>query len=506
MNPIPLTSIAIHEEINLLIDNKKYDDALDKLDKVINGEIPIEPEFFKVQLVESYIVIADTLIYYRNRFEQAKKVISKGIGLLKSLKKIIPEEEVGLKQFHNSVTARAHEVKYTIELAENTFKKGETLIDYSKIKNIYSIKDSIQKSISLYRVSLKDNTSEIEEFNIKNNLAVSLGHVGRYLEAMTYYEENIKKNNNHIKSSISWADSLLNIVSKYQIKETPSLYYKAAERLEKIYLEPTHDAVIRNTESSINFCKKRLEENGFELNKEQIIKNINEEIEYYKNHSELRKFSLDNNVTLSEHAIYCKCTDAYQDDLLLNSKNNDLNQLLEIIKSEFSFSRFLLFEHKTQSHPQPNDVLYDSSIKIKTGYSIEYLKMSFKLAYSILDKLGNGIVTFYNLNQDNFTYFENVFDVYKAQLINEKNISLCALYSLSLDLNKDSGKLRLYKKLRNLMEHEFTYKIIETKVFFNESNKTISLSELESFTMELLKIVRSAIFSFTFLIRSEENK
>lgn len=505
MKPIPFASIAVHEEINLLIDQKKFDEAIKKLDQVINGTINIEPEFFKIQLVESYIVIADILIYYRNRLDQSQKIILKGIGLLKNLKGIIPEEEVGLKQFHNSVSARAHAVKYTIDLAEKTFKKGKTVIDYSEIDNIYSIKDSIQNSISLYRDSLKWNSSEVEEFNIKNNLAVSLGHVGRFLEAMTYYEENIKKNNNHVKSSTSWADSLLNLVSKYDIEETPSLYYKTAERLNKIYLEPTHEAIIINVENHLSTCKTRLNNDGHELNSELINKNKTDEEKYFQNHSELRKFAFDNNLTLSEHAIYCKCNLSYQDDINLKSSNQDLNKLIEIIKSEYSFSRFLLFEYQAKSHPEPDDVLFDNSTTFRTGYNIEYLKSSFKVAFSILDKIGNGILSHYGINQDNYTYFENVFDVHKDSLKSKKNISLCALYSLSLDLNKDNGKLRLYKKLRNLIEHEFTYEIKETDTFFDESNKTISLLELENFTLELLKIIRSAIFSFIFLVRSDEN-
>ena len=128
-------------------------------------------------------------------------------------------------------------------------------------------------------------------------------------------------------------------------------------------------------------------------------------------------------------------------------------------------------------------------------YKIENLRTSYRLAYSILDKIGNAILLLYNINKDIHVYFETLFanEEIKLELSNKSNIHLTALYSLSLDLNKDKGVFKEFKKIRNEMEHGYYPIGIDKK----------SEIEVANFTLNLLQLTRKAIFSFIFLTRTE---
>ena len=100
-----------------------------------------------------------------------------------------------------------------------------------------------------------------------------------------------------------------------------------------------------------------------------------------------------------------------------------------------------------------------------------------------------------------------MFGHYKDQLEPIKNISLCALYSLSLELNQSNGNLKYFKKLRNIMEHETKLTIVpEPDIEFNEENKEVAETVMTDLTLNLMKLTRSAIFSLVFLIRERSNE
>ncbi len=105
----------------------------------------------------------------------------------------------------------------------------------------------------------------------------------------------------------------------------------------------------------------------------------------------------------------------------------------------------------------------------------------------------NGIVELYKLNKSKNTYFENFFSKNRSELKNKNNIHLASLFSISSELNIEIGNLKHYKKLRNEIEHDY----------LPINAQSISLNELQGFTLSLLQLTRSAIFSFVFLIRTE---
>ena len=500
---IPENTLMLWEQINYHLDKQELDQALAILDKITSNKIPIEPEYFKIQLIDAYVHIADSLATAVDTIPKAEKVILKSIGLLRNYKSLLNKDSK-LRLLYDSITARSLQIKYQIKNQIKTIERGDNKFDFTKIDSIYDIKETIQKSISLYRDCVQRATTPEEIYSNRNNLAVSLSRVGRFVECNINYEENIKLLKDRPQSNLSWADNLYNIKEKYNLMNCASIWYCIAERyLTGVKRVDLPDTMKNQVYYHLSNIERELNSIGFELNEENIKLNRTEESNDYNEHPELRKFSIDHQITLSEHALYCKCRDSREDNLEIGNSNSNDEQILATIISEFTFARYLLFKFINNIIDEPDDFTKSEENNSVVGYKIEHLKQAFKITYSILDKIGNGIIDGLNLTRiDRHTYFEDMFGHYSEQLEPIKNISLCALYSLSLELNQSNGNLKYYKKLRNIMEHETQLSILtDGRIEFSEEDKIVSTETLKELTLDLMKLTRSAIFSFVFLIR-----
>lgn len=503
---IPDKTIETRYSINEAIDKGDSYEALTTLDAITSGEIRIEPEYFKIQLVGAYIQIAESFSFQIETVQSARRTILKAIGLLRGYRDLLNEEK-SLNLLYDSLKARAFQINYQINHQIKAINRGETKFDFTKVENIYDIKDTIQESIKLYRQCLIQSEDKEEIYANRNNFAVSLSRVGRFVECMQHYEDNINFLKERPQSNLSWADNLYNMKKMYDLRNCASIWLKIGER----YFAGSHYTAPENIKNHIYYCLDEadfeLRKIGFELTQHKIETNREEECNDINEHPEIRKYSLNENITLCEHALYCSCRDSRSDDLNIGDNIPKQDQHLETIKSEFAFARYNFFKYANDFIDYPDDYTELEINQARVGYSIEHLKQSFKLSYSILDKIGNGIIDVLDLDRrENHSYFEDVFYHYREPIEEVRNINLCALYSLSLELNQSNGDLRYFKKLRNTMEHETNYKILtEDGVEFTEENKHISELELKAMTLELMKITRSAIFSFVFLTR-EINK
>lgn len=361
-------------------------------------------------------------------------------------------------------------------------------------------------SIKLYRECFKTNSEEEEAYNIRNNLANCLTRTGRYIEAIELLFENQIKNPNRWQSFASYGDALFNFRETGLLPLTISFLLKIIEAHSKsLSLQPYEFAKISILQNR-SVCIKNIESNGWKFKEELVEQNNKEEAEEFKSLNQLRQFVLSNNLALSEHSIYCKCKDAKTDNLKIgrldgsehNMSNYDLIKLDGIVNrllSEFSYARLLYFSHISGISNETDDVEFSSLSNENDllGYCNEQLRTSYRLAYSSLDKIMNGVVELYKLNKAKSTYFENLFSKNRDELQHKNNIHLAALFSISSELNQENGNLKFFKKLRNEIEHDY--------LPINETS--ISLKELEEFTLLLLQLTRSAIFSFVFLVRTE---
>lgn len=248
--------------------------------------------------------------------------------------------------------------------------------------------------------------------------------------------------------------------------------------------------------------------------------------EEYDKFSNYRKFCLSNNLTLSEHSLYCKCIGSDRDNLTIPTTSGvvgdfiiPMEMILNRLKSEFSFSRRLYFEYL--SHETPDELQHESCFSELLndeilGLDVEKLRTAFRLCFGILDKIGVGICELFDLYPANGqVYFQSFWqldrDGRRDKFEKIKTPGLLALYSIATDLNdRKFGELAFYKDWRNSLEHNFvvvhkhdvpsdlynSYSFIDDITFIKEAD---FIEHLE----QLLQLTRSAIFSFVFMVREK---
>jgi hypothetical protein len=191
----------------------------------------------------------------------------------------------------------------------------------------------------------------------------------------------------------------------------------------------------------------------------------------YSELSEYRKFCLGNNLSLSEHGLYCACAASSRDNLTIPTLDGvvgdfvvPMEMVLNRLKSEFSFARHLYFDYLTTE--QDYELLHDSCFSELfndelLGIDVEKLRTAFRSCFGILDKIGIAICELLDLYPPNGkVYFQSFWQLDKENRREKfnslKSPGLLALYSIATDLNdKKGGEWSFLKQLRNDLEHEF---------------------------------------------------
>lgn len=502
-----------------LLNSNKLDNGIKFIDEIVSNKY----KFDSAQIPVISIIFSS---FYIDIAEQITQTLRKDFTKEANLKQLAKAKEIILKMFgifrqnsqiseyksfFESNRARGYLTLYGIHyIIDNHVEPSNyESIDFDIIPSVYSIDNYLTKAISCYWKALENCTELNEQYNIRNNLGNALSRVGRFIEAVEMYNINIENLPLRWQSNASLVDTLDLLVNKSYIPKTVSLSFKKACLL-KTSLENNELNSIQRQSLSIKLAEEILiiKQNNFELNIQSINANDDEERQDFELFSEYRKFTIKNKLSLNEHSLFCNCRDSKFDNLkiglLQGSVHENINLILldsisNRIISEFAYSRMLYFSFKSDFAININDIEYaiienHSNVDIY-GYRIENLRTSYRLAYSILDKIGNAILLLYNIEKDIHVYFETLFTNEKIKLdLNKKsNIHLTALYSLSLDLNKDNGVFRQFKKIRNEMEHGYFQIDVVNK----------SEMEVANFTLNLLQLTRKAIFSFIFLTRTE---
>lgn len=464
---------------------------------------------WKVAFASLYLDIAECWKIDSGKFEDSNLLISKTLQIYNKY-----ESQVENPLFFKKNRARALGLRYDINYTKYQLETNNLECqDFSNIKTVYSIEDCLGDAIKLYRESLKEIEGEFQTkndiYNCRNNLAQHLSRTGRFVEALDFFEENIKMSPERWESLASYGDILHSFTESSLLPSTVSLHLNICEAYLKAIENKPHQNALPIINHHLNKNTAILSSYDCELNQDIIHKNRKEEYEEYSSLNEFRKFVLKNLLSLNEHSIYCKCKDSRIDNLKIGHLSGSkhlhhknaiglLDGYVNRILSEFGYSRFLYFNHVSGISITPNDIEFsDISVNMdELGYEIEQLRSSYRLIYGVLDKIMNGILVLYDLERNNEDYFESFFFQKKSELESKNNIHLAALFSMALDLDQGNGIFRHFKKIRNKMEHDYM-------PINNSEENSISLIELEKFTFELLKLARSAIFSFVFLIRTE---
>jgi tetratricopeptide (TPR) repeat protein len=358
--------------------------------------------------------------------------------------------------------------------------------------------------------------------DLLTNLGNTLNHSGRIVEAIQLFDTVLKQRPDFPQALGSKADGLEYMMRTSQCPVTTSLFiniYLLYQRASQHFIAPQEiklsvdKGIIRNQQ-----ILRRLE-----VTPEQIVVEHEKDLLEYEAQPHYRRFCLDRFLTLSEHALYCKCVAASRDTLTIGYEGmvTTNRQLLRLellnnrVKSEFSMARRLYYE--ALEAPDEEEFMHyqDLSDGSINGLRAEKLRTAFRLCFGLLDKIAKGICYLFALpvKAGESIYFESFWnsravpDRWK-KINSVQNIHLTALYSIASDLNVAAGELGFYKDWRNKLEHGiFTVRATDRDPLkLYEEQDFADFIEGDLFaarTEHLLQLVRAAVFSFVFCVRIE---
>lgn len=198
------------------------------------------------------------------------------------------------------------------------------------------------------------------------------------------------------------------------------------------------------------------------------------------------------------------------------------------LKQLFCSARWLLWEglYTNRSHFSDRGVVLLNTLDYAAyGISVEKCKISFRLGYSIFDKVAFFLNQYFKLGiADRDVSFRSVWREKRSEqlrepLANSRNWPLRGLYWLSKDLFEKGVRdttepdARNLADLRNHLEHKYV-KVLEISLpdhlldrnFHDTSAYHIDQEELERKTLRLLQLARSALVYLAMAMHIEERR
>jgi tetratricopeptide (TPR) repeat protein len=435
-----------------------------------------------------------------------------GLIILNEYRDEIIEQIGSDSYFYNLGNAKSNLV-----CEKNPFKQN-----FSTIEQLVEVKTDLWKAIKYNGDSIAGKVHPTYIVNLGNSLKQQF----RIAEALDCYD---RVNSLNLDIPQSWINRSETLIMLNQVSNTYSI-----QMLEQI--KDGYENVLSSQEIPPSWLEYYRQKSAFHKNKiREVREDADIEIDLhdsdktkseYNELSEYRKFCLDNNLSLSEHGLYCACAGSSRDNLTIPTLGGvagdfvvPMEMVLNRLKSEFSFARHLYFDYLTTE--QDYELLHDSCFSELfndelLGVDVEKLRTAFRSCFGILDKIGIAICELLDLYPPNGkVYFQSFWQLDKENRREKfnslKSPGLLALYSIATDLNdKKGGEWSFLKKLRNDLEHEFvvvhktdnpsdiykSYDFIKNIVFVKKDD---FLDHLE----RILQLTRSAIFSFVFAVRDK---
>lgn len=361
------------------------------------------------------------------------------------------------------------------------------------------------------------------EYRIATNLGNVLNHIGRFSEAIEYW------------------DYALACYPEFAMAEANrgyGLYHYAS-----VLYDPGHQIIfLRKAKRNLELALKGRLERGAREAFERVFGNIDRILAPYrecpvreyslgrsKREKVYRAWALENRVFLNPLNDLGMYSIAATDVLTLPSIVTDIEELPHLyglynqIKQEFVSARFLLFEgikdREGAVHFSDRKVLLYNTLDYPAfGLSIEKIKMAFLSLYSLLDKIAF-LISHYlklmiperNISFRNFWYSKQRKDRgLRTEFRESANWPLRGLFWLSKDFyEEDTGfrgsiepDAKELNNLRNQMAHKYlkirdellwveNHEVFET--FKDRLCLSIKRDHLEKKAVKLLKLVRNAL-------------
>lgn len=384
------------------------------------------------------------------------------------------------------------------------------------------------------------NLSSTERAQIYTNLGNALNHIGRFIEAIECWDRAIAA---HPRFAMAYGNRGIGFAcyagAHYDPGHEGVLMMTAFSSFNEACAEDAVFDSLYQDKVVEDFSRKMIE-----IWSQYDIPRISENIEFEnrsmgrgKNDRAYRKWCLKNRLFLNSLNDISPSPIAAQDILTLPSLTVPLEDgpsspviihYFNLIKQEFCSARYSLYEGVSYKGVHFSDrkiLLYNTLDYPAHGFSIERIKMAFRGAYAVFDKLAFLLNIYLNMkHSERHVNFRNVWLTRERELhpaFDElNNWPLRGLFWLSKDIfesafqdSTDPDSRNLYD-LRNHLEHKFVSvhddfcRAISPNCM--DTPKTgifdISVADLIEKTLRQLKLARSAIIYLSLAVHTEEKR
>ncbi|WP_321319416.1 LA2681 family HEPN domain-containing protein [Labilibaculum sp.] len=351
------------------------------------------------------------------------------------------------------------------------------------------------------RLFIKDKLPIERYCQILTNLANIFDFVGRYIESMKYWNKVIEIEPRFGMAMANKGNSLVyHGLNTMMFEQSQRLYIQIGYK----YLKKSKDLIVEPHALPDYLAKiDRLETTYSDIinNAIEIEEPAEFENEY---HQKLIFWCINNRLLLNPYLDISNYDFARDDNISIPIDFNEAFPLFEQIKIEFRYARELFYKSKFLQC-------------ITDVEKNENLKLAFRIAYSIFDKVAYLINNIFDLQVANHRVsFRKLWYIkehkekgIKESLANNNNFILRGLFWISKELYLEDDKLlgaiepdaKELDKIRNYIEHKSF--LIDAPKTDSDFSYEISRDDFEAKTLRLLLLVRESIMYIPYSINRE---
>lgn len=377
-----------------------------------------------------------------------------------------------------------------------------------------------------------DGIERINKAKIFTNLGNSLNSLGRFIEAIRYWDLALNELPNFAMALGNKGIGVFEYaISLYDKGHSTILIHEASKLLERAISSGSlwdsgpdnvaEAAFLRYKTRSSAFLANVEFNPEFDLNGFSLGRSKAERI--------YRRWVLDRKLFLSPLNDAMDLSVAAADTIHLPDHRYNLPDkpkypnYFNILKQEFITARYALFEAKTgkQKHFSDTDTLlingYDG---VYFGYRNEQMKIAYKLAYSILDKVALFINEYFLVGLPPVQVnFKKIWEQEKKGVatlrpifVDRENWPLRGLYFLSKDLFDESflasslPEAKQLADLRNKAEHRFlSLQELPFNVESTDNHVYVTVDVFEQKVIRVLSMAREALIYLSLAMHTEES-
>ncbi|WP_296753858.1 LA2681 family HEPN domain-containing protein [Thiobacillus sp.] len=244
-----------------------------------------------------------------------------------------------------------------------------------------------------------------------------------------------------------------------------------------------------------------------------------------------RRWCLENILFLNPLNDVEKASVAAHDIMSLPDFITEINEppivtgMFNALKQEFVSARWMLWEGIRSEEPHFSDrevLLYNTMDYPSYGLSVEKVKMAFRMAYSILDKIAYFLNHYLALGiPEKRISFRTIWrdkdnGPVRDRFVKSENWPIRGLFWLSKDLFEEDMRdstepgARALAELRHHLEHKYVkvheMRSVSSDPFCDTLAHSISRSDLEQRTLRLVQLARSALIYLSLGMHREERE